>query len=154
VPKVKHWVRLTHGDRYIVCITVGPVFFAAGIYLILSRIIVHYGLQHARISPRAISLTFMSCDFIALVLQGAGGAIADTASTRQGSMAGTHIMVAGLAFQVFTLLTFIALAAEFARNVRRDRKLRRNPGITDYGHWIGREERYFKRFLIGKCFNY
>ena len=57
------------GKSYLICITIGPVFFTAAIYLMLSRIIVHYGRQHARISPKAISLTFMTCDFIALLLQ-------------------------------------------------------------------------------------
>lgn len=61
----------------------------------------------------------MSSDFIALVLQAAGGAIADTAPTRKGSEAGTHIMVAGLSFQVLSLLCFIAVASEFFVNVRK-----------------------------------
>jgi hypothetical protein len=129
---------------YIICLTIAPVFFAASIYLILSRIIVHYGIHHARISPKAISLTFMSCDFIALVLQATGGAIADTSSTPQGSHVGTHIMVGGLGFQVLSLLLFIALAVEFALNVRRDRRVeKQQQGIN------GKSERSFKRFLVG-----
>lgn len=79
----------------------------------------HSGPQHSRFSPKAISLTFMSSDFIALVLQAAGGAIADTAPTQKGSQAGTHIMVAGLSFQVLSLLCFIAVASEFFVNVRK-----------------------------------
>jgi hypothetical protein len=59
----------------------------------------------------------MSCDFIALVLQAAGGAIADTASTRKGSDFGTHILVAGLVFQVMSLLFFIGVAFQYARVV-------------------------------------
>jgi hypothetical protein len=64
----------------------------------LSRIIVYYDIRHARISPKAISLTFITCDFIALVLQAIGGTIADTASTANKGDQGTHIMVGGLAF--------------------------------------------------------
>ena len=100
----------------------------------------------------------MSCDFLALVLQATGGAIADTANTKKGSDQGTHIMVAGLSFQVLTLLLFIAVAAKFALNVRRDRQERR---MTDRGRhqWTetgerkgssGRSERSFKMFLFGK----
>jgi uncharacterized membrane protein YecN with MAPEG domain len=135
---------------YIICLTIAPVFFAASIYLILSRIIVHYGIHHARISPKAISLTFMSCDFIALVLQATGGAIADTASTPQGSHVGTHIMVGGLGFQVLSLLLFIALAVEFALNVRRDRRIARvaHPRMEKQDV-NGRSERSFQRFLVG-----
>jgi hypothetical protein len=129
-------------NSYIICLTIAPVFFAASIYLILSRIIVHYGIHHARISPKAISLTFMGCDFIALVLQATGGAIADTAGTPEVSHQGTHIMVGGLGFQVLSLLLFIALAVEFALNVRRDRGVEKQ-GVN------GRSERSFKRFLVG-----
>ena len=138
--------------RYLVCITIGPVFFSAAIYLILSRIIVHYGLQHARISPKAISLTFMTCDFIALVLQAVGGALADTADTQKGSDQGTHIMVGGLGFQVVSLLLFIALAVEFALNVRRDRRAGRFVGeAQENGGNNGKSNGTFKIFLFGKC---
>jgi hypothetical protein len=135
-----------NGHSYLVCITIGPVFFSAAIYLILSRIIVHYGRSHARISPKTISLTFMSCDFIALVLQATGGAIADTANTQKSSDQGTHIMVAGLSFQVLSLLLFMGLAAEFAWNVWRDHWTKRQ-------EWKGgqeRSERSFKVFLFGQ----
>ena len=125
--------------RYIITLTIGPVFFAASIYLTLSRIIVHYGVHHTRISPKAISLTFMSCDFVALILQATGGAIADTAGSPSGSMVGTHIMVGGLGFQVLSLLLFIALGSEFGLNVRRDRKTGEKK----------QDERSFQRFLIG-----
>jgi hypothetical protein len=139
---------------YIICLTIAPVFFAASIYLILSRIIVHYGIHHARISPKAISITFMMCDFIALLLGSVGGAIADTASTQKLSNQGTHIMVGGLGFQALSLLLFVALAGEFALNVRRDRRVARvmNPrlALEKRAEGVnGRSERSFKRFLVG-----
>ncbi len=61
----------------------------------------------------------MSCDFIALVLQGTGGALADTASDIKGRDQGTHIMVGGLAFQVLTLLNFMAVAGEVCLRVQK-----------------------------------
>jgi hypothetical protein len=136
---------------YLICLTIGPVFFAAAIYLTLSRIIVHYGPQHSRFSPKMISLGFMFCDFIALVMQATGGAIADTASTKKGSKQGTDLMVAGLSFQVLTLLGFIAVAAEFAWKVRKDRKYKRQQGVfMPMAEEIrGGSERGFKYFLVG-----
>ncbi|KAE8454596.1 hypothetical protein EG329_000219 [Mollisiaceae sp. DMI_Dod_QoI] len=107
---------------YLVCLTIAPVFFAAAIYLTLSRIIVHYGVNYSRLTPKRISITFMSCDFIALVLQAAGGAIADTANTKKDSDTGTHIMVAGLAFQVLSLLAFIVISCHYAWAVIRLRR--------------------------------
>jgi hypothetical protein len=146
-------VKALTQERYIICLTIGPVFFAAAIYLTLSRVIVHYGIRHARISPKAISLTFMTCDFVALVLQATGGAIADTASTTYGSHQGTHVMVGGLAFQVLSLLLFIALATEFFLNVRRDRRIERvlNGNASEEARDVnGHTGKSFKRFLFGE----
>lgn len=93
----------------------------------------------------------MTCDFVALILQAVDGAIADTASTNKGSDQGTHIMVGGLAFQVVSLLLFIALALEFVLNVRRDRRVGRSPRepnyITGFG---GKSEGAFRMFLFSK----
>lgn len=63
----------------------------------------------------------MSCDFLSLVLQAAGGALAiNETKDRSGPQVGTDLMVAGLAFQVFTMLTFIIMALDFTiRTLRR-----------------------------------
>lgn len=142
---------------YIICLTIGPVFFSAALYIILSRIIVHYGPQHSRFSPKTISLTFMTFDFIALVLQAVGGAIADTADNNTDSDKGTHIMVAGLSFQVLTSLLFIAVAGDFAFKVNRHRNLERSTGVGS-GNGIGekvngRSARSFKVFLYALFFS-
>ena len=63
----------------------------------------------------------MTCDFASLVLQSIGGGITSTASDKSTSDAGVHIMVAGLAFQVFSLALFMVLCLEFAWCVRRAR---------------------------------
>jgi hypothetical protein len=59
-------------------------------------------------------------------------------------------MVGGLGFQVLSLLLFIALAVEFALNVRRDRRIARvtHPRMEKQDV-NGRSERSFKRFLVG-----
>jgi hypothetical protein len=94
----------------------------------------------------------MSCDFIALVLQGTGGALADTASDIKGRDQGTHIMVGGLAFQVLTLLVFMAVAAEFALGVRKAQI--RNASVKVEAGREGsaaekKKESGFKLFLVG-----
>jgi hypothetical protein len=125
--------------RYLIGLTIGPVFFAASIYLTLSRIIVYYGPQHSRFPPKTITLLFVSCDFVALVLQAVGGAIADTADSRAVVQAGTHTMVGGLSFQVLSLLIFVGISCEFVMNVRRAKKEKPN----------GKSERWFRWFLVG-----
>jgi hypothetical protein len=70
----------------------------------------------------------MSCDFVSLVLQAAGGAIADSYLTNLPMQAmGVHIMVAGLAFQVASLLLFAILCIEYAWRVKK-----RKPRLTEY----------------------
>jgi hypothetical protein len=83
---------------------------------------VHYGVHNSRLSPKAYTITFICSDFIALVLQSVGGALADTAATVAGSDIGVHVMVAGLSFQVISLIAFISLCVEFFWRVKNDRR--------------------------------
>ena len=135
---------------YIICLTIAPAFLTAAIYLCLARIIVVYGEGNARFKPRTYSIVFMFSDFVALVLQGAGGGIAATASDgdASGAQAGINTMIAGLAWQVISLLIFAAACADFAVGVRKG-KGRTNPSFLDLrttGKWQG--------FLWGKsCFS-
>ncbi len=61
---------------YLICLTLGPVFIAAAIYLCLGRIVVIYGEHNSRILPRSYTVFFMGCDVVSLVVQAAGGGIA------------------------------------------------------------------------------
>lgn len=119
----------------IVCLTIGPAFFAAGIYLTLSRIVVTIGESNSRIKPLSFPRFFIPCDFISLLLQAIGGAMASIASNNNESPdTGSHIMVAGLAFQVLTLAIFILICTDFAirtlRNSRRSGALPTNNTTT------------------------
>jgi hypothetical protein len=62
---------------------------------------------------------------MSLLLQAAGGGIASSETHQNKSPdTGDNIMVAGLAFQVFTLLIFMLLCADFAlRTIRRHKTL-------------------------------
>jgi len=65
---------------------------------------------------------FIPCDLVSLVLQALGGALASIASGDQDKDQldiGNNIMMAGLAFQVFTLVLFIGAAALFVWRARR-----------------------------------
>ncbi|EGP90159.1 unnamed protein product [Zymoseptoria tritici ST99CH_3D7] len=106
--------------EYLICLTIGPAFLAAAIYLCLGRIVVVYGEGISRVQARAYSILFISCDFLSLVLQAAGGALAATADTRAENKTGVNIMIAGLSTQVVSLLLFIILGAEFAWRVRKN----------------------------------
>ncbi|KAF2681697.1 RTA1-domain-containing protein [Lentithecium fluviatile CBS 122367] len=107
----------------IVCLTIGPAFMAAGIYLCLSRIVITFGPENSRIKPSSYPRIFIPCDVVSLLLQAIGGGIASVAThTQKSPKTGNNIMIAGLASQVFTLLVFILCAADFAFRTMRNRR--------------------------------
>ncbi len=61
----------------------------------------------------------MTSDFISLLLQGAGGGIASAANDQSQSDEGRGIMLAGVVFQVVSLLVFMGLWLEFVFRLRR-----------------------------------
>lgn len=94
--------------------TIAPVFITAAIYLCITRIITLYGAHNSRFAPRTIAIGFMSSDFLSLLLQAIGGAIADTADTQSLNRTGVDIMIAGLFLQAVSLTVFIAVFADFS----------------------------------------
>ncbi|CAA9956911.1 RTA1 domain containing protein [Pyrenophora teres f. maculata] len=99
----------------IICLTIGPAFLAAGIYLCLARIVTTVGPEHSRIKPLSYPRIFIPCDVVSLILQALGGGMASVATHNQEDpKTGNRIMIAGLGFQVATLLLFIAIAVDFA----------------------------------------
>ncbi|OCL07362.1 RTA1-domain-containing protein [Glonium stellatum] len=98
---------------YLICITIAPVFITASIYLCLARIIVVYGEHLSRFRPRFYTITFIICDFVSLVLQAGGGAIVEIATNYSFEHVGIDIVMAGLGFQVASLVLFLGLCAGF-----------------------------------------
>jgi len=67
---------------YLIDLTIGPTLIAAGIYLCMARIVVVYdggATDVARWKPRSYTLVFLGWDFMSLLLQAIGGAIASLA---------------------------------------------------------------------------
>ena len=102
--------------RYILCVTIGPAFLSAAIYLCLARVVVVSGEHVSRLRPRTYTITFMICDLVALLLQAAGGALASSLDADTANM-GLRIMMAGLSAHVISLALFIALCSDFAWRV-------------------------------------
>lgn len=99
--------------RSLVPLTIGPAFLAASIYLCLGRLVQVYGENISRFSSRFYTFTFIACDFISLLLQAVGGALAATESKTNPTDVGVNVMIAGLAFQVVSLALFMLLGLEF-----------------------------------------
>ncbi|KAF2743857.1 hypothetical protein M011DRAFT_496645 [Sporormia fimetaria CBS 119925] len=117
---------------YLICLTIGPVFIAAAIYLSLGRIVVVYGEGISRIKQKTYTIIFLGCDFVSLVVQAVGGSIAaSTPVTDQARIdLETNILIAGLSFQVASLFAFTACSFEFLWRVRKQPDMR-NPNFSE-----------------------
>ncbi|KAB8199279.1 RTA1 like protein [Aspergillus parasiticus SU-1] len=109
---------------------IAPTFFTAGIYVLLGRFIQILGRDSSILSPKMYLWIFCTCDVISLVIQAIGGGIASAETNKEdGDTApGTHIMVAGIVFQLFSITVFVACAADFVRRVLRRRLLQNMSG--------------------------
>lgn len=110
-------------NRYLICLTIAPAFFTAGIYLCLGRIITVYGERYSRLKPRTYVYIFVTCDLISLILQAAGGAVTSIADEQSLQDTGVNIMIAGLVFQVASIVIFCVLVIEYAIGVARGRRV-------------------------------
>ncbi|KAH7020890.1 RTA1 like protein-domain-containing protein [Microdochium trichocladiopsis] len=97
----------------IICVTTAPVFFCAAIYVTLSQTIYFIDPSKSRFDPRWFYWVFIPCDIISLVLQAAGGAMSSVSTTEAAVNRGVDISLAGLVFQVVTLVAFSALFIDY-----------------------------------------
>jgi hypothetical protein len=130
---------------YLLCLTIGPAFLPAAIYLCLARIVVAYGEDASRFRPATYTLIFCGCDFLSLLLQAIGGAIASSATDYDTTQLGINVMLASLSVQVASLSLFSCLCGEFAL------RLHQNPMSWDRKHESVYSSKLFKAFLIGLC---
>lgn len=128
---------------YLVTLTIAPALLTAAIYLCLARIVHVYGAHLSFFKPRTYTLVFCGCDLISLVLQALGGALASMADTVSQSNLGKNIMLAGLGFQVFSLILFAACCLDFGLRVWKNQG-RWNPRYVDLVR-----SKFFKCFLVG-----
>jgi hypothetical protein len=103
----------------IVLLTFAPAFLAAGVYLTLKHLVITFGASFSRLRPAWYTWLFISCDVFSILLQGAGGGVASAADKTQKGLldVGNGLMVAGMVFQVVTLLLFGVLAGEYGVRV-------------------------------------
>ncbi|KAJ5795558.1 uncharacterized protein N7518_004098 [Penicillium psychrosexuale] len=109
---------------------IAPTFFTAGIYVVLGRFIQILGRESSFLKPSLYLWIFCTCDVISLVVQAIGGGMASgEANTVGGDTAtGTHIMVAGIVFQLFSVTIFVICAVDFIRRVMRKNLLQPGSG--------------------------
>ncbi|KAH7244561.1 RTA1 like protein-domain-containing protein [Fusarium redolens] len=94
---------------------IAPVFFTAGVYIILGRLIQVFGRNCSILRPSLYLWIFCTCDVISLVVQAVGGGLASSEVNKINGNTdpGTNIMVAGIVFQLASMSVFVALAIDF-----------------------------------------
>lgn len=105
---------LMHGNPWsdsgfrlqIVCLILGPSLIAAAIYLTLKHFVLYCGPQYSPLKPRLYPWVFIGCDIGSIVLQACGGGIAAAAGSSNIDLlnAGNNLIIAGIAFQVATMV--------------------------------------------------
>ncbi|KAF5646365.1 RSB1 [Fusarium sp. NRRL 52700] len=101
---------------------IAPVFYTAGVYIILGRLIQVFGRDCSILRPNLYLWIFCTCDVISLVVQAIGGGLASAAVNKVdgNTEPGTNTMVAGIVFQLASMSVFVALAIDFlVRSTRR-----------------------------------
>ncbi|KIX05063.1 uncharacterized protein Z518_05935 [Rhinocladiella mackenziei CBS 650.93] len=128
----------------ICCLILGPAFNSAAIYLVLKHITLCFGPEYSRIRPNWYTWIFISGDLVSLVIQAFGGALAATANDNlDRQKLGDDLMMAGIAFQVVTLLFFAGAASWYVIRRRRAHQ----PYTTEATHFL--RSRKFRLFVIG-----
>ncbi|OAP55716.1 hypothetical protein AYL99_09868 [Fonsecaea erecta] len=127
---------------YLVGLTLGPALFSGAIYICLARIIAVYGLRLSILSPRTITIVFVGCDLVALILQAAGGALASIDSTPSLGQTGVNLMIAGLASQVASTTLFCGLCLQIVFRIHT------RPSLINHNSAALRRALAFRLFLI------
>ncbi|RVD87884.1 uncharacterized protein DFL_002087 [Arthrobotrys flagrans] len=121
-----------------------PTFFAAGIYLCLTRIVIAYGAGISRVQPKVYTYFFVICDIVSLVIQAPGGAISSvSASQGKPPILGAYIGLSGICFQVLALSIWLGLGVEFAFRCKKV-----GIGAWDPKYDMLRTSWRFKAFLV------
>ena len=107
----------------ILLLIVSPSLLAAGLYLTLKHLVLHYGAEYSRLSPKFYTWLFVACDAIGFLTQCIGGGIQASADTTDKKMMdmGNKIMIAGVSFQAATMVVCGFLSLDFTYSLYRHR---------------------------------
>ncbi|KPI43631.1 Sphingoid long-chain base transporter RSB1 [Cyphellophora attinorum] len=131
---------------YLVGLTIGPAFFSAAVYLCIGRIIRVYEASEGALTflkPKTITLGFICCDMISLVLQAAGGGLASAAKTEGARQKGVNVMISGLSTQVVATTVFCCVCMHLMWNVKQGR-----PEMVNRESEAFRRTSRFRMFLV------
>ncbi|KAJ7136741.1 RTA1-like protein [Mycena epipterygia] len=108
------------GDPYmmqIVCTIVGPTPLVAVLFTLFARVVERLGQEYSFITAKWYIIIFISCDFVALVVQGLGGGLlsSESTSTNGNAIIGASVILAGIVVQTIALCAYCLSAAIYFR---------------------------------------
>ncbi|CAF1189715.1 unnamed protein product [Adineta steineri] len=111
--RIYSWHDDTSLDAFLaqtVTLIIAPSFFSAALYVVFGQIIIIVGRQYSCIPPLVYTVVFVIADLISLIIQAIGGGQAATAArTNSDTTLGTHIMIAGICWQMLSMLVYVVL---------------------------------------------
>ncbi len=111
--RIYSWYDDTNLNAFLaqtVTLIVAPAFFSAALYIVFGQIINTVGRQYSVLGPKWYIVVFVIADLISLIVQGVGGGQAAVAAkTKSDTSNGTHIMVAGICWQMFSMSVYVLL---------------------------------------------
>jgi hypothetical protein len=102
----------------IICLTIAPAFIAAGLYLNLKNLVIVFGPHLSLLKPALYTYIFISSDTFSIALQAVGAGLA---AAGIDLAAASDIIIAGLSFQVFTMVMFGVMSGVFFLRVAQNR---------------------------------
>ncbi|KAH8654035.1 RTA1 like protein-domain-containing protein [Tricladium varicosporioides] len=109
----------------VLLLIVSPSLLAAGLYLTLKHLVLHYGPQYSRLRPKFYTWLFVTCDAIGFLTQLVGGGVQASASNGSGSKktrdVGNVIMVIGITFQAVVMGVCGLVALDFTYSLYKHR---------------------------------
>ncbi|KIX93602.1 uncharacterized protein Z520_10780 [Fonsecaea multimorphosa CBS 102226] len=100
-------------------ILLGPILFAASVYMILGRLIrATNGDSHSLIPSKWMTKVFVGGDVLCFVVQGVGAGVLSGAKTHSRVKLGEYIILAGLCLQIIVFGFFVVVAANFHSRAR------------------------------------
>lgn len=98
----------------IISLTLAPAFIMAAVYYLLAQLLVIHGTRFSKLKPLWFSYVFIFCDVSSLIIQAAGGGIAAIRlQNLDNTKPGTHVMLAGIVFQVMSMTLFLYFMGDF-----------------------------------------
>ncbi|KAJ7203970.1 RTA1 like protein-domain-containing protein [Mycena rebaudengoi] len=107
---------------------ISPTPLLAVNFIVLSRIVARLGTSYSWLTPKWYTIIFLTCDLIALIVQGVGGGMASSAPDLAGANIGANVMLGGILFQFVAIIVYSSLAGDYFRRYFTDSPVRGRAG--------------------------